>query len=419
MRLIYTLLFYLLTPLVFLRLYWKGFKTPEHRKRWKERLAVYQQKFPTQVIWIHAVSVGEAEAVFPLVKRLQQQYPSNQFLVTTTTPTGSARVKDVLTDTVSHVYLPYDLPCVVDRFITTFKPKVAVIMEKEIWPNLFLACTKNNIPVLIINARLSENSAKGYKKIPWLIKPVFDAGVQICTQTEEDKQQFIEIGAKESTTSVTGNLKFDLILDESLIGRANEIKKQIFPDRFVWLIASTHDKEEQIFFDIYPQLKKQIPELLLMVVPRHPERFDLVRQLAEKAQLKTCMRSTKQPCTLEADVYIADTMGELKFLYGAADICFVGGSMIPVGGHNILEPAAMGTPVMFGPYMVNFKEIAKNVLDLKAAIQCENKKEIIETVINLYTNDKFRNEMVSRAKQFVSNNQGATELTAKIISNYI
>lgn len=419
MRLIYTLLFYLLTPLVLLRLYWKGFKTPEHRKRWKERLAIYQQKFPTQVIWVHAVSVGEAEAVFPLVKRLQQQYPSNQFLVTTTTPTGSARVKDVLANTVSHVYLPYDLPCVVNRFISTFKPKVAVIMEKEIWPNLFLACTKNNIPVLIINARLSENSAKGYKKIPRLVKPVFNAGVQICTQTEEDRQQFIEIGAKESTTSVTGNLKFDLILDESLTERASEIKKQIFPDRFVWLIASTHDKEEQIFFDIYPQLKKQIPELLLMMVPRHPERFDSVRQLAEKVQLKTCLRSSKQPCTLDTDVYIADTMGELKFLYGVADICFVGGSMVPVGGHNILEPAAMGTPVMFGPYMVNFKEIAKNVLDLKAATQCENKKEIIETVINLYTNDKFRNEMAIRAKQFVNNNQGATELTAKIISNYI
>ncbi len=419
MRLIYTLLFYLLTPLVLLRLYWKGFKTPEHRKRWKERLAIYQQKFPTQVIWVHAVSVGEAEAVFPLVKRLQQQYPSNQFLVTTTTPTGSARVKDVLANTVSHVYLPYDLPCVVNRFISTFKPKVAVIMEKEIWPNLFLACTKNNIPVLIINARLSENSAKGYKKIPRLVKPVFNAGVQICTQTEEDRQQFIEIGAKESTTSVTGNLKFDLILDESLTERASEIKKQIFPDRFVWLIASTHDKEEQIFFDIYPQLKKQIPELLLMMVPRHPERFDSVRQLAEKVQLKTCLRSSKQPCTLDTDVYIADTMGELKFLYGVADICFVGGSMVPVGGHNILEPAAMGTPVMFGPYMVNFKEIAKNVLDLKAATQCENKKEIIETVINLYINDKFRNEMAIRAKQFVNNNQGATELTAKIISNYI
>ncbi len=419
MRLIYTLLFYLLTPLVFLRLYWKGFKTPEHRKRWKERLAVYQQKYPAHVIWIHAVSVGEAEAVFPLVKRLQQQYPSNQFLVTTTTPTGSARVKEVLADRVTHVYLPYDLPCVVNRFIAIFKPKVAVIMEKEIWPNLFLACTKKNIPVLIINARLSENSAKGYKKIPWLVKPVFDAGVQICTQTEEDRQQFIEIGANESTISVTGNLKFDLIVDDGFTKYAKEVKKQIFADRFVWLVASTHDKEEQIFFDMYSQLKKKIPGLLLLMVPRHPERFEQVRQLAEKIPLKTCMRSTKRPCTLETDVYIADTMGELKMLYGVADICFVGGSMVPVGGHNILEPAAMSAPIMFGPYMLNFKEIAQNVLDLKAAIQCENKQEIIETVIILYTDDEFRNEMTIKAKQFVNNNQGATELTAKIISKYI
>jgi len=416
MRLIYTLLFYLLTPIILLRLYWRGFKAPEYRKRWKERLAIYQEKFPNDVIWIHAVSVGEAEAVFPLVKRLQQQYPSTQFLLTTTTPTGSARVKDVLADTVSHVYLPYDLPCVVNRFFAAFKPKIAIVMEKEIWPNLYASCAKNNIPLLIINARLSANSAKAYKKIPALVKPALSAVSQIATQTEEDRQRFIEIGAKENTTKVSGNIKFDLSLGNDISKQANKIKTQLFSERFVWLIASTHEKEEEIFFDIYPQLKKQIPELLLMIVPRHPERFNQVKQIAEKMQLNTCIRSQNQQCLVETDVYIADTMGELKLLYGVADICFVGGSMVPVGGHNILEPAAVGVPIMFGPYMVNFKDIVRNVLDLKAAIQCENKDMLIETALHLYRNAAYRNEIVARAKQFVISNQGATEITAQTIS---
>jgi len=419
MRLIYTLLFYLLTPIILLRLFWRGFKAPEYRKRWKERLAIYQEKFPNDVIWIHAVSVGEAEAVFPLVKKLLQQYPSNKFLITTTTPTGSARVTDVLADAVSHVYLPYDLPCVVNRFITVFKPKIAIVMEKEIWPNLYARCKKNNIPLLIINARLSANSAKGYKKIPALVKPALSAVSQIATQTEEDRLRFIEIGAKENATKVSGNIKFDLTLDNNISKRANELKTQLFTERFVWLIASTHDKEEEIFFNIYPQLKKQIPELLLMIVPRHPERFNQVKQIARKMQLKTCMRSENQQCLPETDVYIADTMGELKLLYGVADICFVGGSMVPVGGHNILEPAAMGVPIMFGPYMVNFKDIAKNVLDLKAAIQCENKEVLIEKALHLYRNKEYRAEIVDRAKQFVKSNQGATEVTAQMISSLI
>jgi 3-deoxy-D-manno-octulosonic-acid transferase len=419
MRIFYTLLFYLLTPFILFRLFWRGFKAPEYRKRWLERLAVYNTSYSSNVIWIHAVSVGEAEAVFPLVKRLQKQYPSDNFLVTTTTPTGSARVKEVLAETVAHVYLPYDLPNVINHFFTTFKPKVAIIMEKEIWPNLYAGCKKNQIPIMIINARLSANSAKGYKKIPGLVKPALAAVTWVATQTIQDKLRFIEIGAKQNAISVTGNLKFDLLIDEKIIKRAQKVKQQLFSDRFVWIIASTHDKEEEIFFDLYPQLKKQIPELLLMVVPRHPERFEQVNQIAKKMQLKTCMRNSKQQCTAETDVYIVDTMGELKLLYGASDICFVGGSMVPVGGHNILEPAALGIPIIFGPYMVNFKEISESVLALKAAVQCAGKQTLIDTVLHLYSDSDFRKEIAFKAKQFVESNQGATEATVKIIADQL
>ncbi len=417
MRKLYTLLFYLLIPVILLRLYWRGFKAPEYRKCWQQRLAIYNKKYPHNVIWIHAVSVGEAEAVFPLVKQLQKQYPADKFLVTTTTPTGSSRVKEVMAETVSHVYLPYDLPCVVKRFIAMFKPKIAIIMEKEIWPNLYAGCAQNKIPLLIINARLSANSAKGYKKIPALVRPALATVAWIATQTDEDRQRFIEIGSREELTSVTGNIKFDLAIEKSTIQQAQKIRQKLFSGRFVWVIASTHEKEEEIFFDIYPQLKKQIPELLLMVVPRHPERFEPVKKLAKKMQLITAMRSSSQLCTAETDIYIADTMGELKLLYGTADICFVGGSMVPIGGHNILEPAAMGVPIIFGPYMINFKEIAKKMLDLKAVIQCSDKQALIDSVTHLYSDICYRRGIASKAKQFVYKNQGATEATAILIAN--
>ena len=238
-------------------------------------------------------------------------------------------------------------------------------------------------------------------------------------QTAEDAQRFVEIGAREEFTRTVGNLKFDLAVDEGNIQQAKEIKATTFAGRFVWIVASTHEGEEKLFFELYPQLKQQIPELLLMIVPRHPERFESVKKQAEKMHLKICMRSSSLPCTEAIDIYIADTMGELECLYGAADICFVGGSMVPVGGHNILEPAAMGVPVMFGPYMVNFKEIARNVLDLGAAIQCTDKQALVDTVMHLYSDVNYRREIVSKAKQFVNSNQGATEATAKLIADQI
>jgi 3-deoxy-D-manno-octulosonic-acid transferase len=419
MRYIYTVLFYLLTPLILLRLYWRGFKAPEYRKRWKERLAVYNKKYPGNVIWIHAVSVGESVAVFPLIKLLQQGYPTDNFLVTTTTPTGSARVKDGLAASVSHVYLPYDLPIVIKRFLTIFRPKIAIIMEKEIWPNLYYQCNQNNIPLTIINARLSAKSAKAYKKIPGLVIPALENVSFIATQTEEDKKRFIEIGAKADYIEVTGNLKFDVKINEELIQQAKSIKAQLFKDRFIWIIASTHQGEEIIFYELYLLLKKRIPELLLLVVPRHPERFKEVKQLAEKMQLKACMRSSKKLIKTDTDVYVADTMGELTLLYGAADISFVGGSLVPVGGHNILEPAAMNIPIIFGPHMFNSKEIAKDVVSLGAAIECMDKEEIMENVIRMYENQKERKTMVLAMSQFLKNNQGATETTEKLISRLL
>jgi 3-deoxy-D-manno-octulosonic-acid transferase len=419
MRILYSCLFYLLVPFILARLLWRGIKAPAYRHRWRERLALYKGSHAPVDIWFHAVSVGEAEALFPLVRQLQTQYPQLRVLITTTTPTGSARVKAVMQDSVAHVYLPYDIPGAVYRFMQCFKPKAAVIVETEIWPNVFAYCGKNNIPLYIINARLSEKSARGYQKIPVLVRPTLAQVKLIATQTQDDTTRYIAIGADKEKVITTGNIKFDLEVPEDVVAQGIQLKKQLFKGRFVWLIASTHKGEEILFLDVYKVIKQKIPELLLVIVPRHPERFSEVKKLCEQSQLMVVMRSTDQGCNQNTDIYIVDTMGELKMFYAASDVAFVGGSMVPVGGHNVLEASAIGTPVMFGPYMANFKEIAQGLLKQAAAIQCQNKDDVISAICALYAEPDTRIALAEEGKIFVRRNQGAMARICKMLDPVI
>ncbi len=418
MRVFYSCLFCLLIPFILVRLIWRSIKAPAYRHRWGERFAFYNRKFTPNVIWFHAVSVGEAESLFPLVRKIQQQHPDAKLLITTTTPTGSARVKAVMQESVEHVYLPYDIPCVVSRFMRCFKPRIAVIMETEIWPNLFACCGSNEIPLYVINARLSEKSAGGYQKIPALIAPALAQAKLIATQTQDDALRFVAIGAKTETVRTLGNIKFDVEVPSDIVGQGLCLKADLFSGRFVWLIASTHKDEEAIFLEIYKELKLQIPEMLLVIVPRHPERFGEVKKLCEQHQLAVVMRTSGEACD-HADVYLADTMGELKMLYAASDATFVGGSMVSAGGHNILEALAVGTPVLFGPYMANFKEIAQGVLRHDAAIQCQNKNEIISAIIELYADAASRQSFAEKGRVFVRQNQGAVVRIVDILNQDI
>ncbi|MDO9103585.1 MAG: lipid IV(A) 3-deoxy-D-manno-octulosonic acid transferase [Methylovulum sp.] len=407
MRALYSSLFYLLIPLIMLRLIWRSIKAPGYLSRWYERFAIYDKKYPEQVIWFHAVSVGEAEAVFPLIRQIQCQHPDASLLVTTTTPTGSARVTAVLNGVVAHVYLPYDLPDAVNRFMRCFKPRLAVIMETEIWPNLYASCGKNGIPLYVINARLSEKSARGYQKIPSLIRPALAQVKQIATQTQDDRQRFIAIGAHAENVITLGNIKFDINISADMVEQGLRLKADVFGKRLVWICASTHKGEEKICLDIYQELKPRLPDLLLLIAPRHPERFSEVKKLCGQLSLDVVTRTSGAACTPSSDIYLIDTLGELKMLYVAADIAFIGGSMVPVGGHNILEAAAAGVPVLFGPYMANFKEIALDTLKHNAAIQCLDKDAIVNAIVMLSTDLKYRDELAARAKQFVQQNQGA------------
>ena len=407
MQFIYSALFYFLAPLILLRLLWRSIKAPAYRYRWRERFALYPQALPQHVIWFHAVSVGESEALFPLLKKIQQHHPEAKLLVTTTTPTGSARVQAVMKDTVTHVYLPYDMPDVVQSFIGHFKPTLAVIMETEIWPNLYTCCGQHHIPLYLINARLSERSARGYQKISQFVRSTLDNVSIIATQTQDDAQRFVSLGAKTDAIKVMGNIKFDISVPEITLADGHQLKNTLFANRFVWVIASTHKEEEAIFITLYQHIKLQIPELLLLLVPRHPERFIEVKRLCEQKQLKTVSRTSGEPVTQATDVYLVDTMGELKMIYAASDIAFVGGSMVPTGGHNILEAVAVGVPVLFGPYMSNFKEIARGILNQQAAIQCVDNDAIVQSVLSLYHQPNERLELVAKGQVFLKQNQGA------------
>ena len=323
MRYFYSSLFYLVIPFILLRLLWRSIKAPAYRHRWRERFALYNKSYPQNVIWFHAVSLGEAEAVFPLVRQIQKQHQNVEILITTTTPTGSARVNAVMQETVTHVYLPYDIPDAINRFMRCFKPRLAVIMETEIWPNLFLACGKRRIPLYIINARLSEKSSLGFQKIPSLVRPTLAQVTLVATQTEDDATRFISIGADSSKVKTLGNIKFDIKVPQETIEQGIQLKIDLFGGRFVWLIASTHKDEESIFLDLYQEIKKKIPELLLVIAPRHPERFSEVKKQCEQQQLAVVLRTSKENVRSDTDVYLADTLGRpvscrSRLVHGAA-----------------------------------------------------------------------------------------------------
>ncbi len=417
MRSVYSGLFYLLVPFILLRLFWRGKKVPQFRQRWHERFACYKKSSKTQqLIWFHAVSVGEVESVFPLIKVLQQRLPQYSVLVTTITPTGSERVRSVLSDSVQHVYLPYDLPGAAKRFVEFFQPQVAIIVETEIWPNLFAQCKKHEIPLYIINARLSERSVKGYQRFSGLVASAL-ANVQlIATQTEQDRQRYLAIGAHPQQVSTLGNIKFDLQIDRGLIQQGLELRQASFPRRHVWIVASTHRGEEVLFLKTYRLLKKQFPDLLLIIVPRNQERFDEVKKLCIDAQFDVVMRTDARPCRPETDVYIGDTMGDLKLLYAASDIAFVAGSMQPIGGHNVLEAAILGIPVLFGPHMFNFKAIAEGLLAEEAAIQCQDEHDLEKAMRRLLTDRQYQQQLGAKGKAFVLKNQGALQAVYKLVT---
>lgn len=417
MRLAYSALLYLLSPFLILRLLMRGRKAPAYLSRWGERFAWYEKEQPEDVIWFHTVSVGEAEAAFPLIDKMAGEFPDRPILVTTTTPTGSARVKAFLGHRVHHVYLPYDLPDAMGRFYRCFKPAIAIILETEIWPNMLHQAKQHGVPSIIVNARLSEKSARGYARLGAFMKQTLMNITHVCAQTEASLNRFVDLGLDKNKISVPGNIKFDIDMPAHLLEQVEVIRRDWFQQRPSWIAASTHEGEDEKVLDAFVTIKKQQPDTLLVLVPRHPERFNSVAKLCEKRGYTVTRRSGQKTSQVKTDVFLLDTLGELKLYYATVDVAFIGGSFVATGGHNMLEAAAHSVPVLFGPFVHNFTEISERLLSKGAALQVENPDQLALQVIELLEDPEKRDQMGMAGRDFVEQNKGAVgKVAERIIS---
>jgi 3-deoxy-D-manno-octulosonic-acid transferase len=392
-RALYTLLWYVAVPVLLLRLWWRGRAEPGYRSGVAQRFGAYDIERPAQVIWVHAVSVGEARAAEPLVRRLASLLPDHRVLLTCTTAAGREAIRTIYGETVLATYLPYDLPGPVRRFVEHFRPRLAVLMETEVWPNLIAACASHAVPVVLANARLSESSASGYRRWRGLTRPAFQALTAVCAQSEADAQRLRTVGA--SAVQVTGNLKFDATLDAAQLEAGRAWRSEV--GRPVVLLASTRDGEERML------LEHREGEALVVVVPRHARRFDEVSALAQS-------RRSQAPRPSPADrVHLGDTMGEMAFYYGACDVAVIGGSFQPLGGQNLIEALAAGAPVVLGPHMFNFAEATRLAVLAGAAVQTGDAAGAMREAFQLLEDETRRRRMSQAGTALCSAHRGATQ----------
>ncbi len=409
-RSLYTLLLHLALPLIALRLYLRGRKAPAYRLRIAERFAFQLPPLKPGGIWVHAVSVGESIAAAPMIRALRERHPELPITVTCMTPTGSERIRALFGDSVQHCYLPYDLPWAAARFLDRLQPKLAVIMETELWPNHIHQCAMRGIPTVLANARLSEKSARGYARFKGLTRPMLAEMSWIAAQTEAEAERFRQLGARPECVSVTGSIKFDLTIDPELQPRAQMLRSSWGAEkRPVWIAASTHAGEDEIILAAHRQLLVECPDSLLILVPRHPERFEAVHVLCQREGFSTVRRSSGQPVGESDQVLLGDTMGELLFLYALADVAFVGGSLVPSGGHNLLEPAALGLPVLSGPHLFNFLDIAAQLREAGALKEVADASVLHEALQQLQADNAPHQRMVQAGLEVLKTNQGVLE----------
>ncbi len=420
-RRLYSILLYLGIPLILLRLLWRARRAPDYRQRIGERFGLGLPAQKGGVIWIHAVSVGETLAALPLIERLQAEYPQRQLLITTMTPTGSAQVRRSFGDSVIHVYAPYDLPFAVRRFLDAMRPELLLIIETELWPNILHYTAQRDIPALLINARLSQNSAQGYAKLGRLARSMLGNLSFVCAQNGSDAQRFIAVGLAENRVAVTGSIKFDVQFDQALRVQAQQLRAQwsAGEQRRIWIAASTHHGEDAIMLAAQQQLQQQFPDLLLVIVPRHPERFDAVYALCQASGIPTQRRSQTQSLDQHTRILLADTMGELSLLFGACDIAFVGGSLVATGGHNMIEPAAWGLPVISGPHVFNFTDVARVLAEQGGLTIVQDQRQLCMQLTLLLNDENKRRQAGDSNQQVVADNRGALQRQFETVQRYL
>lgn len=404
LRAAYSAVSRLLVPVALVRIWWRGRCEPDYRRHVRERLGLYETSAPSvDIIWVHAVSVGETRAAEPLVRALMERHPQSRILLTHTTPTGRRMGVEIFGDAVLRAYLPYDTPGAVARFLDHFKPRLAIVMETEVWPNLVTACMARHIPTYLVNARLSEKSYRGYARVMALAREGFGAFSAVAAQTREDAQRLEALGAR--AVHVTGNIKFDADPSPDLIGRGREWRSA-YGERRVLLAASTRDGEETLLLDALPLLS---PDVLFVIVPRHPQRFDAVAALLDARGVRYERRSAGKAPTSDARVLLGDSMGEMPAYYAASDLAFIGGSLLPFGAQNLIEACAVGTPVLIGPSTYNFAEATEQAIVAGAALRVASAEDVMRVAGRLLGEPQTLAAMSERALAFARAHRGATQ----------
>lgn len=412
MRLLYSLVWTLVLPFAFLYLLWRARRQPEYLRHWPERLGLAAPPPGGKpVIWLHAVSVGETRAAAPLVAALEQRHPGHTLLLTHATPTGRATGRELFGARVRQAYLPYDHPLLVRLFLRRARPALGILLETEIWPNLVAACRQQDIPVFLVNARLSAQSALGYARFRALLAPSLAALAGVAAQSEDDARRLGELGARR--VRVTGNLKFDAAPPDDTAARATALRA-LFAGRFVFLAASTREGEEALLLEALSALA--LPDLLLVLVPRHPQRFEEVARLIEARGLAYARRSGAAAVTPDTRVFLGDSMGEMAAYYAAADLAYVGGSLLPLGGQNLIEAAYAGCPALIGPHTWNFAEAAEQAVARGAALRVQDAAGLAAEVQRLYADPEARGAMAEAGREFAAANRGATARVMALIS---
>lgn len=417
---LYSLVLHLAFPVTLYHLVWRGMRQREYLQRWAERYAWLEDRLDLHdAIWVHAVSVGEVLAARPLVDGLLAKYPERPLLVTTITPTGSDRVRALWGDRVHHVYLPYDLRSMVRRFLDRARPAIAVIVETEIWLNLYVECGRRDIPVVMVNARLSERSLRGYLPVKSMARVAMQAVKLVAAQSADDAARLARIGADPGIIEVTGNLKYDLTVPTEAAAMALGWRRDWGAARHVWIAASTHEPEEDAVLAVHARLLRSHPDALLLWAPRHPERFGPVGEAARERGLRVQTRRQHRLPGPDAQVFVIDTMGELMGFFAAADVAFLGGSLCDVGGHNVLEPAALGVPSVVGPHTFNFDEVTRRLRDAGALLQVRDEPALAAAILSLLEDAPRRQGMGAAARRQVSELSGALARTLVLVDDVL
>ena len=419
MRVLYSLLILLGTPFVLLYFALRGMRDRAYLGRWSERFGFIPNPGKRGGILIHAASVGEFNAASPLIKALLKTYPELPLTVTSLTPTGSERVKHELGDKVFHSYIPLDLPGAVSRFLDRLQPRLIIVMETEIWPNLYLHAQRRNIPLIMANARLSERSVNRFQRFSSFVHKTLQTVTWVGAQSDKDAERLIQCGTRPQHTDMTGNLKFDLTVAASLHEKSAALRAQWNSQRPVLVAGSTHEADENVVVPAFVELLKRLPDALLILVPRHPERFARTIQQAKVVGLRTELRSQGESCSEAAQCFVIDSIGELMTYYACGDVAFVGGSMGEQGGHNALEPAALGKPILLCPNMDNAREIASQLLQCKAALRVNDQQDFCQTTEKILLNGTLRDSMGQAGRELVEKNRGALDLTMDAVKKLL